>query len=282
MKTQLRTLGLAVALGMAPMMALAADDAAATADAVADTAAAPAAAAEPSGEGGKSFRMTINANGSDGADAAAGESARGVTITVDTDEENGKTRVDMAGKVVERIIADIEKSLEGLPEDVRRDIDAEDLEELHAALEDIRELKTEKRIVRTVKDDGFDPDVIPGIVAIVLLFGGPVVIVALVSYNRRRTRQMVHETIDRIIAQGKDVPVELLDKLDKGRNGRSMLSRGATNVALGLGIAGFLWGVGGDEAASLGLIWICLGVGQLVVWKLEGNGKSSQDATSLS
>jgi hypothetical protein len=110
-----------------------------------------------------------------------------------------------------------------------------------------------------------------------------VVIVALVSYNNRRKRQMVHETIDRIIAQGKDVPVELLDALDKGeknRNGRSMLSRGVTNVALGLGIAGVLWGLGGDEAASLGLIWICYGAGQLLVWKLED--KPRQDGTPVS
>jgi hypothetical protein len=34
-------------------------------------------------------------------------------------------------------------------------------------------------------------------------------------------------------------------------------------------VAGMLFGMGGDEAASLGLIWLCVGLAQLLVWKLD-------------
>lgn len=285
MKTQLKTIALAIALGLGSLTALAEDPVPAAPEAA--TGGTPAGASVPEAERGKSFTMSIGPDGAEvkeGADTDEGEGA-GIRIVVDTDDEepSGARRVEIAGKVVDRIVGDLERSLEDLPEDVRRDIDADDMRELRRALRDVRELKHGGGAVKV--DGGFDEDLIPGIVAIVLLFGGPVVIVALVSYNNRRKRQMVHETIDRIIAQGKDVPVELLEALDKGeksRNGKSMLARGVTNLALGLGIAGVLWGLGGDKAASLGLIWICYGLGQLVVWKLEGDTRPGRDATPVS
>jgi hypothetical protein len=286
MNTQLKSMTLAILLGLGSAATLAADPAA---DSPAAPPATEAPAAQPapepkagSGEDGpKSFSMSIGADGAKITDDE-GES-HGITITVDADDDEEDARVQIAGKIVDRVVDDLERSLADLPEDVRRDLDADDMRELRKALREVRALKGEH--AAPLADSGFDEDLIPGIVAITLLFGGPVVIVALVSYNNRRKRQMVHETIDRIIAQGKDVPVELLEALDKGeksRNGKSMLARGVTNLALGIGIAGVLWGLGGDEAASLGLIWICYGLGQLVVWKLEGDTRPGRDATPVS
>ena len=88
----------------------------------------------------------------------------------------------------------------------------------------------------------------------------------------RALREQGHQTIDRIIAQGHEVPIELLDALDKGRsNGRSRLSRGTVNVALGAGIGAALFSLSGPDAATLGLIPLCIGIAQLFVWSLERN-----------
>ena len=115
-------------------------------------------------------------------------------------------------------------------------------------------------------------EAISAIVPVMVLFLGPVLIVAIVSYNNRRKREMVHQTIDRIIAQRHEVPIELLDALDKGRsNGRSGLSRGTVNVALGAGIGAALFSLSGPDAATLGLIPLCIGIAQLFVWSLERN-----------
>ena len=281
MKTQMKTLTLAILLGIGSMSVCADDPAPAPST---DQGGAPAAeqSADAAKDGeSKNFKMSIGADGAKITHDDDESSGPGITISIKDDDDDKAKRADLAGKVVDRVVGDIERSLEGLPEDVRRDIDAKDMKELRDALYEIRDLKRE-RIVHHVDGGGVGAEVLPGVLAILLLFGGPVVIVAVVSYNRRRSRQMVHETIDRIIAQGKDVPVELLDKLDRGSNGKSMLSRGATNVAIGLGIAGCLWGLGGEEAASLGLIWICLGMGQLLIWRLEGNGKAAQSGTPVS
>ena len=136
-----------------------------------------------------------------------------------------------------------------------------------------------RHVVKHVESDDSISEIIPGVVAIVLLFGGPVVIVALVSFNNRRKREMVHQTINKIIEQGRDVPVELLDALDKGKNGKSMLAKGTINVALGIGIGAWLWAISGPDVATVGLIPLCIGFAQLVNWKLE-HAQAARGATS--
>ena len=68
------------------------------------------------------------------------------------------------------------------------------------------------------------------------------------------------------------MPIELLDALDKGKNnGRSGLSRGTVNVALGVGIGAALFTLSGPDVATLGLIPLCVGIAQLFVWSVEKN-----------
>lgn len=218
----------------------------------------------PAPEAGKPrvFSMSIDADSKED-----GEGSHGIRITVDGDEE----RVEVAGKVIGRVVDDLEAALADLPEEVRKDVDTGDIEELRAAISELRALRDtrEERVVVHEQADDNVVESLAGVLAILLIFGGPVLIVAIVSHNNRRKRQMVHETIDRVIAQGKDVPVELLDALDKPRNGKSPLARGSVNIAIGVALGAMLFALAGPDVATIGLIPLCIGLAQLLVWKLE-------------
>ncbi len=256
---KLRSVAAVVLIGCCSLLAIAQTPSAGQqAPAAASSAAAePTAEPTPDATGKKSFRLSI------GADGGKDEKPHGIEISLDGDENHAA--------VVAKVIGRIETALEGLPEEVRSS-EQGDIAELRAAMDDLRAMKAAPEIHREIRvheeDDSFLEQLAP-VVALLVIFGGPVLIVAIVSFNNRRKRQMVHETIDRIISQGKDVPVELLDALDKGSNGKSGLARGTVNVALGLGIGGMFLANAGVGAASIGLIPLSIGLAQLLVWKLE-------------
>lgn len=259
MKTFMRSVLVALCCVLPAGLALAEEATPAPPQAPAPDAPAATSEAQPDAERkAKVFSMKI------GGDEKDGEKAHGITITVDDDEEE----VKIAGKVVDRVVSDLETALADLPEEVRAELDADDVEDLRRALEDVRRLKRGGGD-HGPEDNAYVSDIVPGVVAIVLLFGGPIVIVAIVSYNNRRKRQMVHQTIDGIIAQGREVPVELLDALDKGQNAKSRLARGTVSVGLGLGLGAMLLATAGPEVASIGLIPLFIGLAHLLVWKLE-------------
>lgn len=222
----------------------------------------PAAEAAADGSGKKSFRLKIDADG--GEDG----SPNGIQISLDGDEDHTV--------VMSKVIGRIETALEGLPEEVRSS-EQGDIAELQAALDELRGMKNTPQVHREIRmhEEESALEQLAPIVALLVIFGGPVFIVAIVSRNNRRKREMVHQTIDRIIAQGKDVPVELLDALDKGSNGKSGLARGTVNVALGLGLGGMFLANVGMGAASIGLIPLAIGLAQLLVWKLEAPRKNA-------
>ena len=252
-----RTVAAIFLLGCCSLLAAAQDPPEATAPAATATQEVPPADAA----GKKSFRLKIDADG--------GESSapKGIQISLGDDEDHAA--------VVTTVIGRLETALEGLPDEVRNS-EQGDIAELRAAMEDLRAMKDSPEVHREIRvheeDDSFLEQLVP-VVALLVIFGGPVLIVAIVSRNNRRKREMVHQTIDRIIAQGKDVPVELLDALDKGSNGKSGLARGTVNVALGLGIGGMFLANAGVGAASIGLIPLAIGLAQLLVWKLEAPRK---------
>jgi hypothetical protein len=231
----------------------------------------PAATADAAAGEAQAGVFTMKIGRGDDAATDGGKEAHGVVITVGGDEDEHAGKAEMAGRVVDRVVDELEAALADMPEQVRKELDDEDMRELRRALGDIRELREPRQVVsRRESDEHPWANVIPGIAAIVLLFGGPVVIVAIVSYNNRRKRELVHQTIDRVIEQGRDVPGELLEALDKGRSdGRTALSRGMVNVALGVGTGAALYNLSGFDVATLGLIPLCIGIAQITVWAIE-------------
>lgn len=120
-------------------------------------------------------------------------------------------------------------------------------------------------------DDASDRMAIP-IVGIVFttLFGAPVLIVAVIVLANYFKARSLHRTVRTMVEKGQPVPAALFGPPPAQRL-RSDLRRGIVLVMVGLGISVFLaatdWG---GSSWSLGVIPFLIGVGYLIVWKLEG------------
>ena len=151
-------------------------------------------------------------------------------------------------------------------------------DKIHRKLE--KKLGHKHGIVIDGDDKDEDPDLqqmrnlvaIP-IVAIVFLsiFGAPVAIVVMIgifSIIATRTRQ---RTIRMMVEKGQPVPAELLAPATRGIRRRSDVRRGVVWTMVGLGLMIWLAAVNDWEggAWSFGLIPFLIGLGYLIVWKLE-------------
>lgn len=151
-------------------------------------------------------------------------------------------------------------------------------DKIHRKLE--KKLGHKHGIIIEGDDKDEDPDLqqmrnlvaIP-IVAIVFLsiFGAPVAIVVVIgifSMIATRTRQ---RTIRMMLEKGQPVPAELLAPATRGIRRRSDARRGVVWTMVGLGLMIWLAAVNDWEggAWSFGLIPFLIGLGYLIVWKLE-------------
>jgi hypothetical protein len=106
------------------------------------------------------------------------------------------------------------------------------------------------------------------IMGIVLAIGSPTLLLALLLWYKSRKTRLIHETAIRLAEKGQPVPPELFMSSDQPA---SDLRRGVVLVGLGLGLALFMFQL--DLPWSLGMIPLFMGVGYLVVWKLETGKK---------
>jgi hypothetical protein len=112
------------------------------------------------------------------------------------------------------------------------------------------------------------------IVAIVFLsiFGAPVVIVIMIGMFALLISRSRQRTIRMMVEKGQPVPAELLAPTKRAMRQRSDVRRGVIWTMVGLGAMVFFGAVNDWEGGvwSLGLIPFLIGLGYLMVWKLEG------------
>ena len=112
------------------------------------------------------------------------------------------------------------------------------------------------------------------IVAIVFLsiFGAPVAIVIVIGIFALMGSRMRQRTIRMMVEKGQPVPAELLAPEVRRVRRRSDVRRGVVWAMVGLGMMIFFGAVNDWEGGvwSLGLIPFLIGLGYLLVWKLEG------------
>jgi hypothetical protein len=112
------------------------------------------------------------------------------------------------------------------------------------------------------------------IVAIVFLsiFGAPVAIVIMVGIFALIGNRMRQRTIRMMVEKGQPVPAELLAPELRAVRRRSDVRRGVVWTMVGLGAMIFFGAVNDWEGGvwSLGLIPFLIGLGYLLIWKLEG------------
>jgi len=125
------------------------------------------------------------------------------------------------------------------------------------------------------------PEAVIPLVAIVFLtiFGAPVLIVAVIMYFGFSRNRMMHRTIRQMVEKGQPVPAALLAPPPPAVRQRSDMRRGVVLVMVGFGIMIFFGAVNDWEGGSwaIGIIPFLIGLGYLLVWKLEGGQKGKPD-----
>ena len=152
-------------------------------------------------------------------------------------------------------------------------------EKIHQKLE--KKLKGKHGIVIDTGDKDDDADLnemrnlvaIP-IVAIVFMsiFGAPVLIVMVIGIFALIGNRMRQRTIRMMVEKGQPVPAELLAPEVRRVRRRSDVRRGVVWTMLGLGLMIWLAAINDWEGGvwSFGLIPFLIGLGYLIIWKLEG------------
>jgi hypothetical protein len=108
------------------------------------------------------------------------------------------------------------------------------------------------------------------------IFGAPVLIVAVILYFGFSKTRMQHRTIRMLAEKGQPIPASLLAPPAPAVRQRSDMRRGVVLTMIGVGLMIFFGAVNDWEGGSwsLGLIPLLIGVGYLMVWKLEGGKKN--------
>lgn len=133
------------------------------------------------------------------------------------------------------------------------------------------------------EDNNFDllsEDILIPIVGIIFGIGGPILlIIVLVAMHYRakaRREKNINANIERLLAAGRDIPIELLrgdepflaDESVMVRNDVS-LHKGIKNVCLGIGLFACLSIMFGIQFGAIGFIVMSVGASQLWIWKLS-------------
>jgi len=189
--------------------------------------------------------------------------------------------------IIGRIIAELSSELEGSPDiseqdraKIERVIDRLDNMETLADLRSLSDLTGQSVSAQDINAGGMSEyekwqqesdswlDALIPIVAIVFVFGAPVLIVATVMLIGYRKKRLQHATLDKFIDSGQPVPAELLASLQSNtsKNGQQ---KGVMYglVGIGVGLAGWLMHSSGIGA--LGIIILFVGIAHLLIGKLE-------------
>ena len=100
--------------------------------------------------------------------------------------------------------------------------------------------------------------------SIIMIFGLPIFIVALVLYFAYKNKQAKYNLASEALAAGKEIP-ENLFKANPKKENNDTLTKGIKNVFLGIGLGVFLWVLTSEEGiAAIGFLIFCIGLGQVV------------------
>jgi hypothetical protein len=108
------------------------------------------------------------------------------------------------------------------------------------------------------------------LIVFLTIFGLPVAIVATILYFSFSKSRAMHKTVRMMVEKGQPVPEALLNPPPIVRQ-RSDLRRGVVLLMIGAGLVVFLGAVNDWEggAWSIGIIPFLIGLGYLLVWKLD-------------
>ena len=185
-------------------------------------------------------------------------------------------------KVRSKILEMVESALDGSEVELTAEMEGElekEFEELEADLESI---DGGRGIRLNVDTDGGGGDVplggiLLGGLAILLVFGTPVMIVSFILYAGYRKRRLVHDVITQYLASGKEVPPDILQNLQGPAAAKNSMQKGVFWTFVGLGIISFFLILGEEGGAAIGCIPLFIGLAQLLIWKLEQRENAAKE-----
>jgi hypothetical protein len=113
------------------------------------------------------------------------------------------------------------------------------------------------------------------ITSVLVSFGFPVLIVAIVLYYKLQRDRIVHDTIAKLAEKGLPIPPELLARPHRPTGNRDLRS-GLILIGLGIGLVIFFTEVA-PAARAIGLIPGLIGVAFLISWAIERKLRRERD-----
>jgi len=113
------------------------------------------------------------------------------------------------------------------------------------------------------------------LMSVILVFCTPVIIVIAILVHRSQRTKRIHETVVKLAEKGLPIPPDLF--IDKpAEDSRSPLSKGVVLIAVGLGLMLFFLTLEDRHAPwGVGMIPLLIGIGYVIVWRLEGRKDKS-------
>lgn len=111
------------------------------------------------------------------------------------------------------------------------------------------------------------------IVAIIMVFGMPLMIVGLVLFARHKRQALINDRVNKILESGQEIPPGVFDEA-VGKE-KSTYSKGVMLIAIGLGVFIFLGSLAGFNVGSVGLIPALIGLAHIVIWKTDETAKAN-------
>ncbi|WP_299770773.1 DUF6249 domain-containing protein [uncultured Pseudoteredinibacter sp.] len=201
------------------------------------------------------------------------ESGEIVVRTGDGSDEQKKVTINLGSFIGENVLKEIAHELEKEGVEIDGKIVLEREAEHQDEMESERQSESKSRVVYKKGGNAFTDSIgdfleaLVAVVAIVLIFGMPVLIVGVVMYGRHKRRELINQSIDKMLEKGQEIPPEMFQEAT-GKSEKSTQSKGVMLIAVGVGLMGFLGAVAG-EVGAVGLIPALIGVAHLYIWKTE-------------
>ncbi|MCV6614356.1 MAG: DUF6249 domain-containing protein [Cellvibrionaceae bacterium] len=202
-------------------------------------------------------------------------------IVVRSNDNGKKEKVTVSlgsfigGTVLKEVAEELEKEGKAVNGSIVIDVDSDEVEEAKGEVRQVIHQGSSSGIGQAISNF---LEALVAVVAIVLIFGMPVLIVGVVMYGRHKRRQLVNESIDKLLENGREIPPELLNEV-AGRDEKSTLNKGVMLVAIGVGLMAFLGSVAG-EVGTVGLIPALIGVAHIYIWKTEKDAQQDNNSQS--
>ncbi len=109
------------------------------------------------------------------------------------------------------------------------------------------------------------------VISILSVFGLPVLVIFIVFYFRYKNRKAKYRLVEQALARGETIPANFFEKEKE-----DMYIKGIRNVCSGIGLFIFLWALIGFAIGCVGLLIMCTGIGQIIIYRTQRNDEKEK------